>query len=160
MESSDWLIKYECVRHYFVRKRPAKSWIAHSSRGSSAVFFILACRTYVFGQFSAFHIERSQKLTNIQRAKVRTNNKGWYRLIWYRDISPAGGYIPFHCGKHPLQDQGSPLDILAVSPHIPLTGGYVILGQNVKGWPLILEWVFATMEGDISPRRGYIPIPN
>ena len=73
MESSDWLIKHECVRHYFVRKRPAKSWIAHSSRGSSAVFFILACRTYVFGQFSAFHIERSQKLTNIQRAKVRTN---------------------------------------------------------------------------------------
>ena len=34
--------------------------------------------------------------------------KGWYRLIWYRDISPAGGYIPFHCGKHPLQDQGPP----------------------------------------------------
>ena len=73
MESSDSLIRHECVRHYFVRKRPAKSWIAHSSRGSSAVFFILACRTYVFGQFSAFHIERSQKLTNIQRAKVRTN---------------------------------------------------------------------------------------
>ena len=73
MESSDWLIRHECVRHYFVRKRPAKSWIAHSSRGSSAVFFILACRTYVFGQFSAFHIEPSQKLTNIQRAKVGTN---------------------------------------------------------------------------------------
>ena len=71
---SDFIqLMHECVQHYPIWKRPAKSWISHSSRCSSALFFIRTCRAYVCGQFSAFHIERSQKLTNIQRDKVRTN---------------------------------------------------------------------------------------